>query len=113
MKNTKNPQYLVELGYNFQLQNQLETAKSYYNQALSRAYEMPALSYSIALKFEEHSLVDQAIEVYVLAIKNTQNYSYEYRLAGLYAIKKDLENMFLSYLNFTAYNPNYKKQRKR
>ena len=109
-KNTKNPQYLVELGYNFQLQNQLETAKSYYNQALSQAYEMPALSYSIALKFEEHSLVDQAIEVYVLAIENTQNYSYEYRLAGLYAIKKDLENMFLSYLNFTAYNPNYKNQ---
>ena len=28
LKNTKNPQYLVELGYNFQLQNQLETAKS-------------------------------------------------------------------------------------
>ncbi|MEC8134464.1 MAG: tetratricopeptide repeat protein, partial [Bacteroidota bacterium] len=110
LKNTKNPQYLVELGYNFQLQNQLETAKSYYNQALSQAYEIPALSYSIALKFEEHSLVDQAIEVYVLAIENTQNYSYEYRLAGLYAIKKDLENMFLSYLNFTAYNPNYKNQ---
>ena len=110
LKNTKNPQYLVELGYNFQLQNQLETAKSYYNQALSQAYEMPALSYSIALKFEEHSLVDQAIEVYVLAIENTQNYSYEYRLAGLYAIKKDLENMFLSYLNYTAYNPNYKNQ---
>ena len=31
---TKNPQYLVELGYNFQLKNELEKANDYYNQAV-------------------------------------------------------------------------------
>ncbi|MGI9560587.1 MAG: tetratricopeptide repeat protein [Flavobacteriaceae bacterium] len=107
---TKNPQLLVEMGYNYQLQNQLEAAQDYYSQALNRARENPAYSYSIALKFEERSLVDQAIEVYILAIESTQNNSYEYRLAGLYAIKQDLENMFLSYLNFTVFNPNYNNQ---
>ena len=110
LNRTKNPQLLVEMGYNYQLQNQLEAAQDYYSQALNRARETPAYSYSIALKFEERSLVDQAIEVYKLAIESTQNNSYEYRLAGLYAIKQDLENMFLSYLNFTAFNPNYKNQ---
>ena len=107
---TKNPQLLVEMGYNHQLQNQLEAAQDYYNQALNRARETPAYSYAIALKFEERALVDQAIAVYKLAIESTQNNSYEYRLAGLYAIKQDLENMFLSYLNFTASNPNYNNQ---
>lgn len=110
LNRTKNPQLLVEMGYNYQLQNQLETARDYYSQALNRARETPAFSYSIALKFEEHSLVDQAIEVYKLAIESTQNNSYEYRLAGLYAIKQDIENMFLSYLNFSVYNQNFNNQ---
>ena len=110
LNRTNNPQLLVEMGYNYQLQNQFEAAQDYYTQALNRARETPANSYSIAIKFEERSLVDQAIEVYKLAIESTQNNSYEYRLAGLYAIKQDIENMFLSYLNFTAYNPNYKNQ---
>ena len=110
LKKTGNPQYRVALGYNFQLQNQIETAQEYYKQAMAKAAETPAFSNSIALKFEEYSLVDQAIEVYKLAISETQNNSYQYRLAGLYAIKQDLENMFLSYLNFAEYNTSYNNQ---
>ena len=107
LKKTRNPQYTVALGFNFQLQNKLETAQDYYKKALLKAAEIPAFSYSIALKFEEYSLIDQAIEVYKLPITDTQNYSYQYRLAGLYAVKQDIENMFLSYLNFTEHNTSY------
>lgn len=80
-----NPQMLVEMGYNFQLQNKLEQASVYFKKAIAIAKATPAYCYSIALRFEEHSLVDEAIEVYKLAINQTNNTSYEYRLAGLYA----------------------------
>ena len=107
---SRNPQYLVELGYNYQLQNKLDSATVYYNQAINKAKEIPSFSYSIALKFEDHTLVEQAIEVYKLAISQTKNSSYCYRLAGLYAIKKDIKNMFLNYLNFTEHNEGFNNQ---
>ena len=107
LMSTNNPQYLIEIGYNHQLQNKLSLADNFYSQAVERAKNNPALGYSIALKFEKFSLVDEAILVYRLLIDKTKNYNYEYRIAGLYATKKDISNMFLSYLNFTAANENY------
>jgi len=103
----KKPQMLVELGYNFQRQNKIEKANENYQKAIDVANSVPNYTYAIALRFEEHSLVGQAIEVYKLAIIQTQNSNYEYRLAGLYAEQKDVQNMFLSYLNFTENNPTY------
>jgi tetratricopeptide (TPR) repeat protein len=101
---------LVELGYNFQRQNKIEKANENYQKAIDVANSVPNYTYAIALRFEEHSLVGQAIEVYKLAIIQTQNSNYEYRLAGLYAEQKDVQNMFLSYLNFTENNPTYLNQ---
>lgn len=106
----KNPQMLVELGYNFQRQNKIEKANENYQKAIDVANSVPNYTYAIGLRFEEHSLVGQAIEVYKLAIIQTQNSNYEYRLAGLYAEQKDVQNMFLSYLNFTENNPTYLNQ---
>lgn len=106
----KNPQMLVELGYNFQRQNKIEKANENYQKAIDVANSVPTYSYAIGLRFEEHSLVGQAIEVYKLAIIQTQNSNYEYRLAGLYAEQKDVQNMFLSYLNFTENKPTYLNQ---
>ena len=57
---------LVELGYNFQLQNKMEKAKENYQQAIDVAKSVPNYTYAIGLRFEEHSLVSQAIEVYKL-----------------------------------------------
>ena len=105
-----NPQMLVELGYNFQLQNKMEKAKENYQQAIDVVKSFPNYTYAIGLRFEEHSLVSQAIEVYKRALNQTQNPNYEYRLAGLYAEQKDVQNMFLSYLNFTENNPTYLNQ---
>jgi tetratricopeptide (TPR) repeat protein len=110
LKKTNNPQYLVGLGYNYELQNKLELSKDYYNLAISRVKSNPAFSYSIALKFEEYSLIDEAIYVYKLAVEKSKSSSYEYRLASLYAQKKDIQNMFISYLNFVEFNPSYLNQ---
>ena len=105
-----NPQMLVELGYNFQLQNNVQQAKIHYQKAIDAARATSNYAYAVALRFENHSLVDQAIEVYQLALEQTNNKNFEYRLAGLYAEKKDIKNMFLSYLNFTEHNPSFLNQ---
>ena len=105
-----NPQMLVELGYNFQLQNNAQQAQIHYQNAIDIARSSSNYAYAVALRFENHSLVDQAIEVYQLALEQTNNKNYEYRLAGLYAEKKDIKNMFLCYLNFTEYNPSFLNQ---
>ena len=110
LKKTNNPQYLVGLGYNYELQNKLELSQDYYNQAISRTKNNPALSYSIAIKFEDYNLIDEAIYMYKFAIEKTQNSSYEYRLANLYAQKKDVKNMFTSYLNYAEFNSSYLNQ---
>ena len=107
---TKNPQFLVELGHHFQLQNKTKKAIEFYNSAIDLVAKKPAFVYAVALRFEAHSLVDQAISVYKIGLEINQNLNYEYRLAGLYAEKKDIENMFLSYLNFTENNPSYLSQ---
>lgn len=105
-----NPQMLVELGYNFQLQNNAQQAQIHYRKAIDAAQTTSNFAYAVALRFENHSLVDQAIEVYQLALEQTNNKNFEYRLAGLYAEKKDIKNMFLSYLNFTEHNPSFLNQ---
>ena len=105
LNKTNNPQYLVGLGYNYELQNKLELSQDYYNQAISYAENNPALSYTIAIKFEDYNLIDEAIYMCKFAIEKTQNSSYEYRLANLYAQKKDIKNMFISYLNYAEFNP--------
>jgi tetratricopeptide (TPR) repeat protein len=105
-----NPQMLIELGYNFQRQNKLKKAKENYQKAINLAKSVPNYTYAIGLRFEAHSLVSQAIEVYKLALNQTQNSNYEYRLAGLYAEQKDVKNMFLCYLNFSENNPTYLNQ---
>ena len=107
LRETNNPQYLVELGYNFQLKNQLDIAQENYNKAISRARSNPAFSYSIALKFEKYSLINQAISVLKFAVRNNDYRNYEYKLAELYAQNQDIENMFLSYLNFCESNKRF------
>ena len=69
LNKTNNPQYLVGLGYNYELQNKLELSQDYYNQAISYAENNPALSYTIAIKFEDYNLLDEAIYMCKFAIE--------------------------------------------
>lgn len=91
MLSSKHPQYLVELGYNYQLQNKPEQALLNYNQALLLTEQKPQYMYGVAKRFEAHSLLDQAIEVYEIGLLRSSNPNYYYQLAGLYAAKQNIE----------------------
>ena len=64
LNKVRTPMVVVELGYNYQLKDSLELAKKYYNEAISYVDEKPNYIYSIAKKFEDHSLLEEAIEIY-------------------------------------------------
>jgi tetratricopeptide (TPR) repeat protein len=110
---TKNPQYLVELGYNFQLKNEHDKANDYYNLAVLKIDENPVFAFSIARRFERHALIDYAAKVYERAMKLKPESNYYIQLARIYGEQGKVEKMFSSYVNFIDRNPAFISQSKR
>ena len=107
MRQSNNPLYLVELGYNYQLQNQDIEANSYYNKALQAIEAKPNYVYGVAQRFEKHSLIEQAIQSYETGLKNNINAVYYLQLAGLYAEQQNIEKMMERYLDYAEINSAY------
>ncbi len=110
---TKNPQYLVELGYNFQLKNEHDKANDYYNLAVLKIDENPVFAFSIARRFERYALIDYAATVYERAMKLKPESNYYIQLARIYGEQGKTEKMFSSYVNFIDRNPAFISQSKR
>lgn len=110
---TKGAQFLVELGFNYQLQNQTDKAQKLYKKAISAAQNTPHLAYSVAQRFEVHSLIDQAVIVYETALKDNFNPTFQYQLAGLYGAQQNIEKMFTTYIDFIETNESFILQVKR
>ena len=103
----RNPTLLVELGYNFQLKDSLDRAEKLYNEAIAYIDEKPNYIYSIAKKFEDHSLLEQAIRVYDKGKLLTPDKNYSIQLARIYGDQGNIEKMFANYIEYIAYKPNY------
>lgn len=109
---TKNPQYLVELGYNFQLKNEHDKANDYYNQAVLKIDENPVFAFGVARRFERHALIDYAATVYERAMELRPESNYFIQLARIYGEQGKVEKMFGSYVNFIDRNPAFISQSK-
>ena len=92
-------QFLVELGYNFELQHQQEKAIGYYNKALKELDRNQYSSYTIAKAFQNNHLLDFALIAYKKGMKDNQNANYTFQIASIYGEQGDLKNMFDTYLN--------------
>ncbi|MCT4631054.1 tetratricopeptide repeat protein [Winogradskyella sp.] len=103
----RNPTLLVELGYNFQLKDSLDTAKSLYREAINYVDEKPNYIYTIARKFEDHSLLEEAIEIYNKGKILTPDKNYSIQLARIYGDQGNIEKMFENYIEYIAYKPNF------
>ncbi len=113
IERSKNPQYLVELGYNFQLKKEEDKANNYYNQAVLKIEENPIYAFGVARRFEEHALLDYAAKVYERGMELRPESNYNIQLARIYGEQGKVEKMFSSYINFLEKNNNYTIQAKR
>jgi tetratricopeptide (TPR) repeat protein len=107
LEKRRNPTLVVELGYNYQLQDSLEKAKDLYEEAIAYIDEKPSYIYSIARKFEDHSLLEEAIRIYDKGKTLTPDKNYSIQLARIYGDQGNIEKMFENYIDYVEYKPNY------
>jgi tetratricopeptide (TPR) repeat protein len=107
LEKRKNPTLVVELGYNYQLKDSLDKAKNLYKEAIDYIDEKPTYVYSVAKKFEDHSLLDEAIQVYDKGKILMPEKNYSIQLARIYGDQGNIEKMFENYIEYIAYRPNY------
>lgn len=103
----KYPALYVELGYNFQLKNDLESANTYYNKAITSIDENANYAFSVGKFFENRSLLDQAILTYKKAMELKPALNFNVQLARIYGEQGNVEKMFVSYLSFVESNKSY------
>lgn len=102
---TRNPMFLVELGYNYQLQDSTDLSKKYYDQALKTIEDNPNYVFGIANKFEDHSLLDQAVLAYKKAMQLNPNFNFNIQLAQIYGEQGNIEELFSNYIDYIALKP--------
>ncbi len=101
------PNLLVELGYNYQLQNDTINANSYYKQAIATLDLNANNAYRVGRAFQDLSLLKQAITTYNKAMQLKPILNFNMQLARIYGEQGEVQKMFNSYINFAEANPNY------
>lgn len=76
--------FLVELGYNFQLQKNDSKAKSYYEQAIDKIKISPNDVYGIGNSFEKKVLLEYAVKAYQTGMQVQPNYNFNFQIGMLY-----------------------------
>jgi hypothetical protein len=103
------PQLYVELGHNYSLQKKDSLANINYDKAILFVNESKKFNYgrSIGESFERYSLLNYAIETYIIAMNTFPDTDFSYQLASIYGEQGNLEKMFDSYLVLIKKNPSY------
>ncbi|WP_067145009.1 tetratricopeptide repeat protein [Pseudotamlana agarivorans] len=105
MKRVHYPAFLVEMGYNYQLKKDQNTAESYYQKALLALENQPTQVFAIARAFQTHSLLDEAAQAYEKAMTLNPNFNFSVQLAQIYGEQGLLDKMFTSYIDYAENNP--------
>lgn len=101
------PSLYVELGYNYQLKNDINNANINYSRALESLKKNARYVFSVAQSFVDHSLLDQAIAAYEKAMELAPDLNFDMQLAQIYGEQGDIEKMFTAYVQFVKFNPSY------
>lgn len=101
----KQSSFLIELGYNYQLQKNQEKANKYYDQAIDKIKKNPTEVYQIAFVFEKKALVDYALQAYTLGMELDPKLNFNFQMALLYGQKGNTDMMIETFLNESYRNP--------
>jgi len=97
----------IELGYNFQLQGNMNKAHEYYEICINHIDKNPNYTYAIGRTFKENHLLDYALKSYQIAKAKNPKLNTEISEAQIYGEQGELEKMFESYLNLIEKNEKY------
>ena len=97
----------VELGYNYQLQDNIPQAALYYDLALDQVRKNPGYGFMIGRSFRQNHLLDRALESYQIAKELNPKLNTEISEAQIYGEKGEFETMFSLYLDLVEKNENY------
>jgi len=106
-KKINQPNLFVELGYNYQLQGDVQKAKENYQKAREVVELTPGYASTVAHVFEQKNMFEQALEIYNYALEKDNNLNYDYQKGNIYARLGNIEMMIESYLDYTYKNKNY------
>lgn len=98
-KQPRQTHFLVELGYNYEIQHRQEKAETYYKKALKSIDKKGVSGYSIGKTFQDNHLLDYALQAYKFVMDKNPNANYNYQIAQIYGEKGDIQSMFDTYLN--------------
>lgn len=101
----KQGNFLVELGYNYQLQKNQEKANKYYDQAIDKIKKNPSEVYQIAYVFDRKALVDYALLAYQTAVSLEPKFNFNFQIALLYGQKGETDKMIDMFLTEAYTNP--------
>nr|WP_321229093.1 tetratricopeptide repeat protein [uncultured Psychroserpens sp.] len=113
MKEINYPPLLVELGYNYQLMDSTDLANKYYKEAIAKVVEKPSYTYGIARKFEDHSLLEEALEVYKKGMELNPDLNFNMQMARIYGEQGNIELLFSNYLDYIESKPEFLNTAKR
>lgn len=102
-----NPTLLIELGHNYELQQNTERAEQFYAEALSAVDARPNYAYSIARTFQKYSLLENAAATYEKAMQLNNELNFNMQLARIYGEQGKTELMFENYLELIETNPDF------
>ena len=97
--------FLVELGYNFQLQKNDAKAKSCYEQAIEKIKTSPNDVYGIGNSFEKKVLLEYALKAYQTAMLVQPNYNFNFQIGMLYGQLGKTDQMIDLLLTESFNNP--------
>lgn len=98
------PQLFIELGYNHQLQKNIEKAEKNYELAIKEVEKEPNYAYQVANSFEKKVLLEWALKAYETAQKKNPNLNFDYQSALLQGQLGNLNLMLEKLLDYSYKN---------
>ncbi|MEP2239914.1 MAG: tetratricopeptide repeat protein [Maribacter sp.] len=93
------PTLLIDLGYNYTLQENEKMAQTYYDKALDIISKNPNYGYALGLQFQKYNLLDLAIKAFKNSMELNPALNFNFQMARIYGEQGNVEAMYNSYLN--------------
>lgn len=98
----RNPTLLIELGYNYTLQEATEEANTYFDEAIRVIDKNPNYGYALGYQFQKYNLLDRAVAAYQKAMDVNPKLDYNFQLARIYGEQGNVDKMYRAYLDMIA-----------